>query len=274
MRNISEKRKAEATTGKNLKKEKLKISLILASKNEEKYVERFFKAIKKQTRQPDEIIFVDSSTDRTAELAKPFVNKMLKMKPKSAGAARQLGFDNSSGNLIVFVDVDAEPHTDWLEKLVKAFENPDVHVAVGTVIFTEIKPMIPKPKGRIYMNHCNAAYRRHVIEEIPFDPDMMWDDAELGYRVGKKYILYGIPEAKVFHYATFDDYWQTRKKAGIGYIRLLKKYRLHPFWVGRIIYNLLYEGIIRLKPVGAIQGFAGIIYGLYHELFKEDKNKF
>jgi len=180
----------------------MKVSLILASRNEEKYAESFFITLKNQTRQPDEIILIDSSTDRTPKIAKPYVDEIIFTKPKPIGFQRQLGVLNSTGDIIVFTDLDALLFPDWIEKLIKKFENYSVDVVRGSVLYSEIKDKIPHEITIIH--HCNTAYRRKVLDEFPFDEKCVHDDRDMNERVGKKYEIYGAPLAKVFHIGSFE----------------------------------------------------------------------
>lgn len=231
----------------------MKVSLVLVSKNEEEYVKKFFASLKKQTLKPDEVILVDSSSDNTAKIAKPFVDKLIVTPTKCAGHARNIGVKNSKGDIIVFTDVDTILHPDWLEELVKPFENPKVSVVQGQVFLRSYsgkndKWMFStglKEEGRMYLNNCNSAFRRKVLKEFPLANDINWDDIELGYRLSKKYIIYGCKGAKVYHYGskmeirfkTNKDIWDYSFKYSLGYLQILKKYK-NMYWFLRIWYNI------------------------------------
>jgi glycosyltransferase involved in cell wall biosynthesis len=246
-------------------KKRQKISVILASKNEEKFVENFFKSLKKQTRKPDEVILVDCSTDRTPELAKKYVDKLIRAKKCGVGYQRGLGVKNSTGDLLLFTDVDTQLYPDWIEKIEKKFEDPDVHVVRGTVLWPEIQRDIPVQGKRI--NHCNTAYRRHVLEEIPFDPEIVrGDDFDMGYRVSKKYVIYGVPEAKVMHFSFQKIGLDKTKSFMKAYIFLLKKYK-NPYWLLRIIYNIFYL-LIDGKPAWFVLTVQGLIVAIVEEFRK------
>lgn len=237
----------------------MKVSLILVSKNEEKFVKSFFKYLKKQTRKPDEIVLVDSSSDKTPEIAKSFVDKLIKLDPSTgakyrdaAGLQRNIGIKNSKGDIIVFTDLDAIPHPDWLEQLTKPFENPDINVVQGQIFFHSYNGKGEyglfqanlKKEGK-YLNNCNAAFRRKVLKEFPLANDIRFDDIELGYRISKKYIIYGIKNAKIYHYgcapqirlSNNKDIWEGCVRCSIGWVRILKKYN-NLYWFFRIWYNI------------------------------------
>ncbi len=253
-------------------RKKRKFSLLLVSYNEAEHVPRFLAAFRKLTRKPDEVVLVDSSTDDTARLLKPILTKLIQVPKSSCGHARSVGVPQCKGDVVVFTDLDAEPRPDWLEKIAAKFEdNPDVHAVVGTVLFDEISPMVPAPQSRFRVNGCNMAYCRHVLDKHPFDPWVIWDDLDLGYRVGKEFIIYGCPEAKTLHHATFENKVNMAKKTGVGWLRLFIKYRFHPFWVGRFFYNFLVMLFVRLDPYAALLSLWSLLHAAHHEFFRKKR---
>lgn len=266
-----------------MKKKKLKISLVLVSKDEEKYALKFFESLEKQTRKPDEIILVDSSEDKTPEIAKPYIDKLIKIDPSvgakyrsSAGLQRNIGVENSTGDIIVFTDIDCVLHEDWLEKLTKPFRDTKIKVVQGQVFFHSYDgskdhgPFSTKLKkiGK-RLNHCNTAYRKHVLEEFPLANDIRWDDVELSYRISKKYRIYGCKEAKVYHYAVnFEhrDIWTSALNSGVGWAKILLKYK-NLYWVIRIGYNIL--NVIR---VWGPKVFLYYVFAFFYSLFNEITN--
>jgi len=224
----------------------MKISLILVSRNEERYAEPFFHSLENQTRKPDEIILIDSSIDKTPEIARPFVDKLIFTKPKNVGSQRLHGFKNSIGDIIIFTDLDAFLNPFWIENLVKMFENPEVNVVRGTVRYREIKDKIPKKFTTIH--HCNTAYRRKVLEEFPFDEECNHDDIDMNERVGRKYKIYGCPEAIVLHIGSFakTSAKEKARRYAEADIYLLKKYKTL-FMFFRPFANALYSMIIERR---------------------------
>ena len=82
-----------------------------------------------QTRLPDEIIVVDDgSIDDTRERLEPYTEKLTYIYQDNAGAAlaRMVGFEKSSGSLILFCDADIRARKDMLETLEKALRNDSV----------------------------------------------------------------------------------------------------------------------------------------------------
>jgi glycosyltransferase involved in cell wall biosynthesis len=226
-----------------------KVSLVLISMNEEDFVPKFLESLKRQTRKPDEIILIDSSTDRTPELMKSHVSKVIYTPPKGCGHAREIGVKNSSGDILVFTDIDSILDPMWLEEMTRMFEDDKVSVVQGQVLFNsfgkEENTMWSKglqEKGK-YICGCNMAFRREVLEKIHFD-SVYLDDIDIGYRVSKKYIIYGNKKAKILHYGASQreknssELWKRGVVYYTGWMQLIKKYK-HPYWVARMLYNIL-----------------------------------
>jgi glycosyltransferase involved in cell wall biosynthesis len=106
-----------------------KISVIIPARNEEINVGKLLKALIKQSIEPHEIIVVnDNSTDGTASIVEQFSKKNQKIKlinlledPPEGWTGKSWalwnGVQNSSGNLLVFLDADVEPGEKAIEFL-------------------------------------------------------------------------------------------------------------------------------------------------------------
>lgn len=113
-----------------------KISVVIGVWNEEKFIRECLKSINNQTlsRKDYEIIVVDGgSTDRTVAIAKKYANVVLDSAYRPLGAARQAGLKKAKGRIVAFTDGDSMVPKDWLETIVRAFDNPEVVCAMGPV---------------------------------------------------------------------------------------------------------------------------------------------
>ncbi len=247
----------------------MKISLVLMSRNEEKFVKTFFQNLKKQIRKPDEIILVDSSTDKTPELAKPYVTKIIKTPPKGCADARLRGQEKARGDIIVFTDIDAIPDKNWLKEIENMFQSPSVKVVVGMVTFDEI----PSKLRADSLNGCNMAFRKEILEKFKWDTTQIGEDIDMGYRLIRAgYRIYPCEKAVVYHKGTYDDPKFTHIRAGRCMALLLCKYRT-PYWFARICYNILYA--LRIgKPKYAYWMTYSFIFNLYDIVFKKRKTPY
>jgi rhamnosyltransferase len=104
-----------------------KISIILLTKNGEKYLEEVLQGvISQKIDDPYEIIAIDSgSIDRTKEILKNFPVRIQEIHPSSFnhGETRNLGALLSYGLYIVYLTQDATPMDDsWLKHLIEPLE--------------------------------------------------------------------------------------------------------------------------------------------------------
>lgn len=109
---------------------RLKVSIIVISKNEERIIGRCLGSIFKQTYPNIEVIIVDSSTDNTPNIIKsllhlsPFPVKLIFQEAKGCAFARNTGLNEASGDLVTFVDADEIIPPDYVENVVREFEDP------------------------------------------------------------------------------------------------------------------------------------------------------
>jgi len=105
-----------------------KISIIIPTLNEEKYIEQSLLALKSQTIDtPYEIIVVDSnSKDKTVEIAKKYANKVIVTKKRGIAVGRNLGAKHARGEILVFVDADTILLPDTLKKIYEEIKKKKV----------------------------------------------------------------------------------------------------------------------------------------------------
>ncbi len=85
----------------------VRLSIIIPTLNEEKYLERLLKSIEKQDFEDYEIIVSDSdSKDDTIKIAKRYRTKIVNGERKGPGHARNLGAKKAKGEYLLFIDAD------------------------------------------------------------------------------------------------------------------------------------------------------------------------
>lgn len=184
------------------------ISIIMSSYNEEDLIEISTSSVKSQSiiaKYPEyfEFILVDSgSKDRTVELARPFVDKIITA-PRGKLTARNIATKEAKGNIIVSTDSDTYYPYHWLNTLLRPFndlEHKSIIAANGNTFDYGI-PMIP---GKVHtvayfldrtivhprqMVGRNSAYYKHGFylsggfnESInQFDINAMLNEEEFGF---------------------------------------------------------------------------------------------
>jgi len=105
-----------------------KISVIIPTLNEEKYIEKTLLSIKAQTiKQPYEIIVSDGkSKDRTVEIAKKYADKIVVCNKNGISVGRNLGAKYAEGEILVFIDADTILLPNTLEEVYKEVKKKNV----------------------------------------------------------------------------------------------------------------------------------------------------
>mgnify|MGYP000021484220 FL=1 len=94
-----------------------KVSLVIPTLDAESDIEELLHRIYRQTRRPDEVIVVDSSSsDRTVDIVKSFEWVRLISIERSEfdhGLTRDMALRESSGDIVCFMTQDAVPADDF-----------------------------------------------------------------------------------------------------------------------------------------------------------------
>ena len=154
------------------------VSIIIPAFNEEEYIEKTLKSILSQNiilEYPDyfECIVVDNeSTDRTAEIAKQYVQVI--SAPRGKLNARNTGILKASGDIIVSTDADCYYPPNWLNLLIRHFRRPEVVAVNGPFL---AQGSIPYKIGAVWLMNIspfarhrlfggNSAFRKDAYLEV------------------------------------------------------------------------------------------------------------
>ena len=117
------------------------VSVIIPFYNAEDTLPICIEALLVQTMRSKEIIFVDNnSTDQSSEIARRVVDQHPNLfqcvfeSKQGAACARNRGVKLAKGEIICFIDADCAPERNWLEEIVKPFENPLIGAVAGQVL--------------------------------------------------------------------------------------------------------------------------------------------
>lgn len=226
----------------------MEITVIVPTRNRAKSLDVFLKSVKKQTIDETryEIIVVDNgSQDNTKAICDKW-SKIIKnyryIYNDNPGlhVGRNIGYQESNSELLVYADDDIIAFPTWLESIVGAFENEQIVLVGGndipkyegttpewleelwleqneTKILLDFSCILMGDKKKeispYYVFGCNFAVRKWILDETRgFHPDGMPDNL-LHYRGdGETYIAqyilenqlttYFVPEASVYHMVT------------------------------------------------------------------------
>jgi glycosyltransferase involved in cell wall biosynthesis len=111
----------------------VEISVIIPALNEEKYISNAFDGLKRQTFKDFETIVVDGgSDDRTRQIAGKNARVML-LRKRGAGRARNAGARAAKGSILVFLDADTKPSRNLLKTYSNIMKDRDVAAATGPI---------------------------------------------------------------------------------------------------------------------------------------------
>jgi GT2 family glycosyltransferase len=199
-----------------------RFSVIVCTRNGGARIANCLRAISEMEGVSFETIVVDDgSTDDTKEIiAEKFPDvRLLSIPPSGLSAARNIGAEAATGEILAFTDDDCEPDREWLVRLGRAFLDSEISAAGGPNLpppaRTPIEAVIRSAPGApshvlfddTHAEHlpgCNIAVRRAAFDAIGgFDPifrtagddvDFCWRLSDAGHRLGF------VPGAFVWHW--------------------------------------------------------------------------
>ena len=108
----------------------MNVSVVIPALNEEIIIEACLQSIRRQT-VPVELILIDNgSIDQTPGIASKYCDDVLIKPGYTLAEMRDLGVRTATGDIIVTTDADCIAPENWIEELIKPFQDPTV-VAVG-----------------------------------------------------------------------------------------------------------------------------------------------
>ncbi|HWQ68252.1 MAG TPA: glycosyltransferase [Methanospirillum sp.] len=130
------------------------ISVVVPSFNEEERIEACLTSLVNQTlpRNRYEIIVVDGgSQDRTREIAEKYGDLVFIQTSPKVGGARNDGALRAKGEILVTTDADTYLPPDWLERIERDFDDPEVVMVYGPV-----RPIERTIKNQFYLFLANT----------------------------------------------------------------------------------------------------------------------
>ncbi|MCY4506277.1 MAG: glycosyltransferase, partial [Acidobacteria bacterium] len=239
-----------------------KISVVVCAYNEAATIDECLTSIENLSYPDYEIILVnDGSRDATGDIARRHASvELLDIPNGGLSAARNVGLEHATGEIVAYTDGDVRVDPDWLTHLVRPFLTSDVVGAGGpNLVPADDPPMaqcIARAPGsptqvmlddRIaeHVPGCNMAFRRDALLEVGgFNPIYLraGDDVDICWRLQARGWKIGFaPSALVWHRhrASLRAYWRQQVGYGEGESWLKPHHPdqfqgLHIGWRGRI----------------------------------------
>jgi glycosyltransferase involved in cell wall biosynthesis len=199
-------------------------------------VEKILKSITNQTKQPDEVILIDSSDDlkinELAEEYKTFLNiRVIKVHKAYPGEARNIGAMNVKNNVIAFLDSKTVPNKDWIEIGTEILSKGEYKVVFGSTFYKAItekqrvlqacifglKPVVSTPGTILHKETFNEIGK--FLEGLRAADDLEWRN-----RVINNAYIQSIPSnSKLIYSQISESYLDEAKRQFI--------YQLHGAYV-------------------------------------------
>lgn len=269
------------------------ISVIVPVKNEESNIEKCLEAIFNQTKKPFEVIVVDGhSTDKTIENALKFPVKVYYEDYHTRAGANNVGVVNAQGIFIAFTDADCIPQNNWLECLVKEFDENIAGVG-GSIInignglwedsinlaMTTFLGSANSVQGRLFrskkyvksISGCNSMYRKSdIIKSGGFNIKLQTaEDTDLNRKISRLGKLLYVPQAIILHdhKRGLNDFKKRMQQYGYGRAkgRLWDLQVIPPILGLMLACSLAFTSLIFLAMIGtyaASLAFMGIKFSI------------
>ncbi len=210
---------------------KKRISVVIPTYNEERYVERCLKSLVNQTldRAEFELIVVDGgSTDRTVEVADKYADIVMQQKSKGVGGARNDGVDVASAELIATTDADIILPGDWLARICVNLAREGVVVTYGPIkpvegkfkylfligLFNEVMHLFAILRVFYFTIGSNTAFRRCTFLQVGGYSDMpAGDDFGIALKLKRK--------GRIFYDPYLYVWFSMRRMEKFGILRAL-----------------------------------------------------
>ena len=116
-------------------------SFVICTRNRPQELARCLKSLADQTVLPTEVIVVDNaSTDaRSREITVAAGATYVREDRPGLDFARNAGVSVATGEIVVFTDDDVRLHPRWLQRMVEAFDSPDIEAVTGLVLPAELE---------------------------------------------------------------------------------------------------------------------------------------
>jgi len=196
------------------------VSVIIITRNEERNIERVIKSVLSETDgvHNREILLVDSaSVDDTVARARQYPIRILRLHGNqrlTAAKGRCLGFRNSDGKYVLFLDGDCELVRGWLRHGIRILDADDGIAAVGGTrinaapennVGERIAPPFPDRFEIQEVRHFggNGLYRRRVLDDVGCHNPHLFSDEEPDLAIRIHYARHRIVRTNypiVYHY--------------------------------------------------------------------------
>jgi glycosyltransferase involved in cell wall biosynthesis len=233
----------------------MKFSIVIPTYNEQKDIARTLEVLLSLDYPEKEIIVVDDSSDSTPEIVRRFEDQGVRLvrpaKREGRCGARNLGIMESTGEIVVILNADVRPRSDFLRRLVPYYDQGYDYVLVKSEVantddlyarYVDAMAAVDESGDPSWMEWTEGfSCRREVAIKAGMFPTgfavpiCAGEDGFFGTNLkklgAKKKIDFSITVNHVAP-ASLAEYWRIRKGRGRGSPQI--RHFLHRWSLGRI----------------------------------------
>lgn len=175
-----------------------KITVIINAYNEEKMIGACLDSLLEQARKPNEILVVENgSTDRTVEISRQKGARVLSIPRCTRGEARDFGWRNARGEIVVYGDADDIFGEEWLAEIEKKFDEgfdaviDRLQVWSPDTFYTNSLDAFYAYRAEKFIPVLAWAFRKKILEKAGGFKNTWLEEAELGVRLQKMGVKIG-----------------------------------------------------------------------------------
>jgi len=211
------------------------MSVVVCAYNEEKVIDACIRSLLASSYPELEIIVCDDgSTDATAQIVSSHPVTLLSLERGGLSRARNVGFEHASGEIVAYLDADAECDRDWPYYLAMSLESGAAATGGPNLPFDDagfVERAVAASPGnarQVLLSHdraehvpgCNMAFRRDVLHELGgFNPRFTTagDDVDLCWRLTDAgHCIAYAPAAQIHHHRREGVRRYARQQRGYG----------------------------------------------------------
>lgn len=145
-----------------------RVSVVVCSYNGGRTLEQCLRSLAHLNYPDYEVLVIDDgSTDNTSAIAARFPVRCIRTENGGLSAARNLGIDESTGEIVVFLDADAYADPDWLFHLVTALDEHDADAVGGPNFSPPGDPFLAQCVDHAPGNPTHVLRDDHFAEHVP-----------------------------------------------------------------------------------------------------------
>lgn len=255
----------------------MKISIVIPTYNEEKYLPKLLDSIKRQTFKDYEIIVADAhSTDKTRKIAERYGTKVVDGGIPAVG--RNAGAKISKGKYIYFFDADIKIPKKFLENTIKEMEEKNLDI--GTC---ELRPLSSLEIDKIIQGVINQSVKAASYTDMPhaigaciiikkeihnkingFDEKIkLWEDHDYVKRASK-FGKFGFLDSSY----VFVSVRRLKKEGRLNFIKKSLMGEIHWLTKGKITKDILNYEFGNFKKSNKISDFESNLIKLERQIKK------